>query len=183
MHYWLLPLLLDTSIYSLVHRPLPQKAEHKLKFTPNAKPAITYVPLSPDSSLGSPNKRRQRTLMMKSLMDVVEMTSANPDPTLHTHPPTPPPTPHTPMHTHTTPTPHTHHLPLLTHPHRLVWCHIFTEGQDRGDEEESQDGARPGGGPAHQQWGTAGIPRVLRPAPPPLHPPGSQTTGTTWQQG
>ena len=61
---------------------------------------------------------------------------------------------HTPTHTHTithalvsynlsnshsTHT-HTHHLPLLTHPHRLVSCHICAEGQDRGDEEESQDG-------------------------------------------
>ena len=90
-------------------------------------------------------------------------------PHTHTHTHTPSHTP-SPMHsslcfstvlplsslTH----PHTHNLPLLTHththttshsshPHRLVSCHICAEGQDRGDEEESQDGARPGGGSAH----------------------------------
>ena len=87
-------------------------------------------------------------------------------------------------HTHLT-HPHIHLLLLIpshphtSHPHRLVSCLIHTEGQTQEDEEESQDGARPGGGPAHQQRGTAGIPRVLRAAPPSLRPPGSQTTGTT----
>ena len=44
---------------------------------------------------------------------------------------------------------HTHTTSHSSHPHRLVSCHICAEGQDRGDEEESQDGAGPGGGPAH----------------------------------
>ena len=51
----------------------------------------------------------------------------------------------TPTHTHT---PHTL---TSSHPHRLVSCLIHTEGQTREDEEESRDGARPGGGPAHHQ--------------------------------
>ena len=83
-----------------------------------------------------------------SILTHIHMHTSPPTP--HTHLPTPPPTPHTHAHTHY---PHSSHTPPpAPHtPHRLVSCHIFTEGQDRGDEEESQDGARPGGRPAHQQ--------------------------------
>ena len=60
-----------------------QKAKHKLKFTQNAKPAITYVgsvPSSPDSSLGSPNEMAKNTdEELEVDLDVVEMTFANPD--------------------------------------------------------------------------------------------------------
>ena len=61
-----------------------QKDKHKLKFTPNAKPAITYVgsvPSSPDSSLGSPNEMAENTddEEYEVDLDVVEMTFANPD--------------------------------------------------------------------------------------------------------
>ena len=61
-----------------------QKAKHKLKFTQNAKPAITYVvgsvPSSPDSSLGSPNEIAKNTdEELEVDFDVVEMTFANPD--------------------------------------------------------------------------------------------------------
>ena len=55
-----------------------RKAKHKLKFTPNAKPATTYVesvPSSPDSSLGSPNEMTKNTNEVD--LDVVEMTFAN----------------------------------------------------------------------------------------------------------
>ena len=61
-----------------------QKANHKLKFTPNAKPAITYVgsvPSSPDSSLGSPNEMAENTddEELEVALDVVEMNFVNPD--------------------------------------------------------------------------------------------------------
>ena len=60
-----------------------QKAKHKLKFTQNAKSAITYVasvPSSPDSSLGSPNEMAKNTdEKLEVDLDVVEMTFANPD--------------------------------------------------------------------------------------------------------
>ena len=57
-----------------------QKAKHKLKFTQNAKPAITYVgsvSSSPDSSLGSPNEMTKNTdKELEVDFDVVEMTFA-----------------------------------------------------------------------------------------------------------
>ena len=60
-----------------------QKAKHKPKFTPNAKPPITCVesvPSSPDSSLGSPNEMAKNTDKEVEVdLDVVEMAFANPD--------------------------------------------------------------------------------------------------------
>ena len=56
-----------------------QKATHKLKFTPNAKPATTYVGSVPSSPLGSPNEMAENTddEELDALgvdLDVVEMT-------------------------------------------------------------------------------------------------------------
>ena len=69
-----------------------------------------------------------------ALVTLLLHTLTNLQPHTHTPPPLlthiPPPTLHTPTHT----------PPPTPHPHRLVSCHICAEGQDRGDEEESQDG-------------------------------------------
>ena len=56
-----------------------QKVKYKLKFTPNARPAITHVgsvPSLPDSSLGSPYGMAENTddEELKDDLDVVEMT-------------------------------------------------------------------------------------------------------------
>ena len=61
-----------------------QKAKHKLKFTPNAKPATTYAGSVPSSPLGSPNEMAESTddEELDALgvdLDVVEMNFANPD--------------------------------------------------------------------------------------------------------
>ena len=58
-----------------------QESKHKLKFTPNAKPAITYLGSVPSSSLGSPNEMAENNddEEFEVDLDVVEMTFANTD--------------------------------------------------------------------------------------------------------
>ena len=57
-----------------------QKAKHKLKFTPNAKPAITYVSHHHLILPWVHQMKWQRTLMknLKVDLDFVQMTFANP---------------------------------------------------------------------------------------------------------
>ena len=67
--------------------------------------------------------------------------------------------------------------------YRLVPRLICTEGQDRGDEEEGQDGATPGGISVHMQRGTATVPEVCGVSHAPLPHLGGQAAGATQHGG